>query len=154
MRVPKSARGVLASTRQLSRANQVFITEAGTEDLESHSQVSARPSRSEVGDADPVNRGNRRARPNRTLLHRIESPRLTVTPFLDDLAHGIFATRSPARPNPIGLSTDRLVAISGSTIEIEDGRGADVLRVNGPATLRVVIETRLRSKIWMRGDFA
>jgi tRNA (Thr-GGU) A37 N-methylase len=34
--------------------------------------------------------------------------------------HGIFATRSPARPNPIGLSTVRLLAISGSTIEIED----------------------------------
>jgi tRNA (adenine37-N6)-methyltransferase len=53
-------------------------------------------------------------------LHRIESPRLTVTPFLDDQAHGIFATRSPARPNPIGLSTVRLIAVFGSTIEIED----------------------------------
>lgn len=53
-------------------------------------------------------------------LHLITSPRLTVTPFLDDQAHGIFATRSPARPNPIGLSTVRLIAIAGSTIEIED----------------------------------
>ncbi|HEY8846852.1 MAG TPA: tRNA (N6-threonylcarbamoyladenosine(37)-N6)-methyltransferase TrmO [Candidatus Limnocylindrales bacterium] len=53
-------------------------------------------------------------------LHRIESPKLTVTPFLDDRAHGIFATRAPARPNPIGISTVRLVAVSGSTIEIED----------------------------------
>jgi tRNA-Thr(GGU) m(6)t(6)A37 methyltransferase TsaA len=53
-------------------------------------------------------------------LHRIESPMLTVTPFLDDRAHGIFATRSPARPNPIGISTVRLIAVSGSTIEIED----------------------------------
>jgi tRNA-Thr(GGU) m(6)t(6)A37 methyltransferase TsaA len=53
-------------------------------------------------------------------LHLIASSRLTVTPFLDDQSHGIFATRSPARPNPIGLSTVRLVAISGPTIEIED----------------------------------
>src|SRR6478752_5619097 len=37
-------------------------------------------------------------------LHRITEPRLTVTPFLDDTARGVFATRSPARPNPIGLS--------------------------------------------------
>jgi tRNA-Thr(GGU) m(6)t(6)A37 methyltransferase TsaA len=53
-------------------------------------------------------------------LHLVRSPRLTVTPFLDDRPHGIFATRAPARPNPIGLSTVRLVAISGSSIEIED----------------------------------
>jgi tRNA-Thr(GGU) m(6)t(6)A37 methyltransferase TsaA len=53
-------------------------------------------------------------------LHRITAPQLTVTPFLDDQPHGIFATRSPARPNPIGLSTVRLVSIDGSRIEIED----------------------------------
>ncbi len=53
-------------------------------------------------------------------LHRITEPRLTVTPFLDDSPRGVFATRSPARPNPIGLSTVRLIGISGATIEIED----------------------------------
>lgn len=53
-------------------------------------------------------------------LHRITAPRLTVTPFLDDQPHGIFATRSPARPNAIGLSIVRLLAIRGSTIEVED----------------------------------
>ena len=53
-------------------------------------------------------------------LHRVTAARLTVTPFLDDRPHGIFATRSPARPNPIGLSTVRLVAITGSILEVED----------------------------------
>ena len=53
-------------------------------------------------------------------LHHVRAPRLTVTPFLDDRPHGIFATRSPARPNPVGLSTVRLVRVVGSTIEIED----------------------------------
>jgi tRNA-Thr(GGU) m(6)t(6)A37 methyltransferase TsaA len=53
-------------------------------------------------------------------LHLIDKPRLSVTPFLDDQTRGIFATRSPARPNPIGISTVRLIVISGSTIEIED----------------------------------
>ena len=53
-------------------------------------------------------------------LHRIETVRLTLIPFLDDRPHGVFATRSPARPNPIGLSTVRLVGIEGSTMRIED----------------------------------
>ena len=53
-------------------------------------------------------------------LHLVSAARLAVTPFLDDRPHGIFATRSPARPNPIGLSTVRLVAITGSIIEVED----------------------------------
>jgi tRNA-Thr(GGU) m(6)t(6)A37 methyltransferase TsaA len=58
-------------------------------------------------------------------LHLVGSARLTVTPFLDDRAHGIFATRAPTRPNAIGLSTVRLGAITGSTIEIEDVDMAD-----------------------------
>jgi tRNA-Thr(GGU) m(6)t(6)A37 methyltransferase TsaA len=53
-------------------------------------------------------------------LHEIVAARLTVTPFLDDRPHGIFATRAPARPNPIGLSTVRLVGVHGPTLEIED----------------------------------
>jgi len=53
-------------------------------------------------------------------LHRITEPRFTVTPFLDDSPRGVFATRSPARPNPTGLLTIRLIGISGATIEIED----------------------------------
>ncbi len=53
-------------------------------------------------------------------LHRITDTRLTVTPFLDERPHGIFATRSPARPNPVGMSTVRLVGIEGATISIED----------------------------------
>jgi len=53
-------------------------------------------------------------------LHQVTAPRLTVTPFLDDTTHGIFATRSPARPNPIGISTVRLIGIDGTTIDIED----------------------------------
>jgi tRNA-Thr(GGU) m(6)t(6)A37 methyltransferase TsaA len=45
---------------------------------------------------------------------------LQVVPFLDDRRHGIFATRSPRRPNPIGLSIVRLVAVNGSTLQVED----------------------------------
>src|SRR5262245_2855614 len=53
-------------------------------------------------------------------LHLIEAPRLAVTPFLDDVPRGIFATRSPARPNPLGLSTVRLAGIRGTTIDVLD----------------------------------
>lgn len=37
-------------------------------------------------------------------LHEICGQELTVLPFLDTTPHGIFATRSPRRPNPLGLS--------------------------------------------------
>ena len=55
-----------------------------------------------------------------THLHRMEGYALEVTPYLDDRVHGIFATRSPRRPNPIGLSVVRLLAIEGCTLLIED----------------------------------
>ena len=48
------------------------------------------------------------------------SPSLVVTPFLDDQPHGVFATRSPQRPNPIGLSVVRLVRVEGTQVHIED----------------------------------
>ena len=53
-------------------------------------------------------------------LHQASGARLTVTPFLDDRPHGIFATRSPARPNPLGLSTVRLLGVEGTTLRIAD----------------------------------
>jgi tRNA-Thr(GGU) m(6)t(6)A37 methyltransferase TsaA len=45
---------------------------------------------------------------------------LMVKPFLDDTLRGLFATRAPRRPNPIGLSIVRLVAVEGSTLHIEN----------------------------------
>ena len=53
-------------------------------------------------------------------LHRCAGYALEVTPFLDQVAHGIFATRSPKRPNAIGLSVLRLMAITGNTLHLED----------------------------------
>ena len=45
---------------------------------------------------------------------------LKVVPFLDDVPRGIFATRSPIRPNPIGLSIVRLVERRGHELVVED----------------------------------
>lgn len=50
-----------------------------------------------------------------THLHRAQE-RLEVVPFLDDESHGVFATRAPARPNRIGLSIVRLVALEDGGI--------------------------------------
>lgn len=43
-------------------------------------------------------------------LHKAPEMRLLVEPFLDDQAHGVFATRHPARPNHIGISVVRLIS--------------------------------------------
>ena len=43
-----------------------------------------------------------------------------VTPYRDVVTRGLFATRAPARPNPIGLSAVRLLSIEGNTLQVED----------------------------------
>ena len=53
-------------------------------------------------------------------FHRAGVPRLSVTPFLDSEPHGVFATRAPSRPNPIGISVVRLVRIAGCILTIEN----------------------------------
>jgi tRNA-Thr(GGU) m(6)t(6)A37 methyltransferase TsaA len=45
---------------------------------------------------------------------------LEVKPFLDDRMHGVFATRAPKRPNPIGISVVELVKIDGKKLHIKD----------------------------------
>jgi tRNA-Thr(GGU) m(6)t(6)A37 methyltransferase TsaA len=43
------------------------------------------------------------------VFHRSEGYELVGTPPCDDRPHGVFATRSPYRPNPIGLSVVKLL---------------------------------------------
>jgi tRNA-Thr(GGU) m(6)t(6)A37 methyltransferase TsaA len=45
------------------------------------------------------------------VFHRSEGFRLKVVPYLDDRERGLFATRAPRRPNPIGLTVVRLVEV-------------------------------------------
>lgn len=54
------------------------------------------------------------------LFHRSKGYSLRVVPFLDDRERGVFATRAPRRPNPIGLSVVRLIAVEGCRLAIED----------------------------------
>ena len=51
-------------------------------------------------------------------FHRAAPAQLTVRPFLDDAEHGVFATRSPARPNHLGLSPVRLLRVEQNRLYV------------------------------------
>ncbi len=55
---------------------------------------------------------------------RAEGHTLLATPPSDDRPHGIFATRSPRRPNPIGLTVVELLSRDGPVLRV---RGVDML---------------------------
>lgn len=57
-------------------------------------------------------------------FHRSEGFSLTVTPYLDDRPRGLFATRAPRRPNPIGLTVVRLLGVEGNRLRVA---GVDML---------------------------
>jgi tRNA-Thr(GGU) m(6)t(6)A37 methyltransferase TsaA len=54
------------------------------------------------------------------VFHRSEGHALTVTPYLDRRPRGLFATRAPRRPNPVGLSCYRILSIEAGRIEVAD----------------------------------
>ena len=58
------------------------------------------------------------------VFDRSEGFDLTFTPPTDDRPHGVFATRSPRRPNPIGLSVVELLGRDGAVLQV---RGVDML---------------------------
>ena len=51
---------------------------------------------------------------------RASEPQLLVRPYLDRVERGVFATRSPARPNRIGMSAVRLLGVRGATLLVSD----------------------------------
>jgi len=53
-------------------------------------------------------------------FHRAKGVRLLVKPFLDDVPRGVFSTRAPCRPNPVGMSLVRLERRDGCTLFIAD----------------------------------
>jgi tRNA-Thr(GGU) m(6)t(6)A37 methyltransferase TsaA len=57
-------------------------------------------------------------------FHEAGTPKLRIRPFLDWQERGIFATRHPDRPNPIGLSIVELLSIEDTILQI---RGVDIL---------------------------
>jgi tRNA (adenine37-N6)-methyltransferase len=57
-------------------------------------------------------------------FHRSQGYSLLVQPFLDDIQHGLFSTRYPFRPNPLGLSVVQLDEVCDNVLKIS---GVDVL---------------------------
>jgi tRNA (adenine37-N6)-methyltransferase len=53
-------------------------------------------------------------------FHRSTGFKLRVTPFLDDQPRGLFSTRAPKRPNPIGLSVVKLIRVEGPVVHVEN----------------------------------
>ena len=57
-------------------------------------------------------------------FHKSSGFKLHARPFLDNKEKGIFAIRSPNRPNPIGISVVKLKKIEDNVLTVE---GIDVL---------------------------
>jgi tRNA (adenine37-N6)-methyltransferase len=53
-------------------------------------------------------------------LHKVDHVSIQVKPFMDNVEHGIFATRSPVRPNPIGLTVVKLTEIRDNILFVEN----------------------------------
>jgi tRNA-Thr(GGU) m(6)t(6)A37 methyltransferase TsaA len=53
-------------------------------------------------------------------FHRVKESDLIVTPFMDSHPRGVFSTRAPKRPNPIGISVVKLLRIEGTVLHIEN----------------------------------
>ena len=53
-------------------------------------------------------------------LHRASSAQLQVVPFLDTRPRGIFATRAPARPNPIAVSVLRILRVEPGRVHVAE----------------------------------
>ena len=58
------------------------------------------------------------------VFDRSRGPELLASPPSDDRSHGVFATRSPQRPNPIGLTVVELLRRDGPRLHV---RGVDML---------------------------
>lgn len=57
-------------------------------------------------------------------FHKAARTELVVTPFMDTSSRGVFATRSPLRPNHIGMSLVKILSVEDSIIMLD---GVDVL---------------------------
>ena len=53
-------------------------------------------------------------------FHLSKKNSLKVKPYMDNSVHGVFATRSPSHPNPIGFSVVRLVKVEKNILHVKD----------------------------------
>ena len=55
-----------------------------------------------------------------TWLHRSGQARMMVVPYRDTVERGLFSTRAPSRPNPIGLHCVKLLRIKDNVLQIAE----------------------------------
>lgn len=53
-------------------------------------------------------------------FHKVKKASLKVIPFMDQYERGIFATKSPQRPNQLGISAVKLLRVEKNIIHIEE----------------------------------
>ncbi|MCD6146779.1 MAG: tRNA (N6-threonylcarbamoyladenosine(37)-N6)-methyltransferase TrmO [Thermoplasmata archaeon] len=53
-------------------------------------------------------------------LHLSRKYSLKVKPYMDDKERGVFATRAPSRPNPVGISVVELLEVDGNMLHIKN----------------------------------
>ncbi len=53
-------------------------------------------------------------------FHLAQKGKTSVRPYMDEQTHGVFATRSPARPNKIGISVVELIKVKGEILHVKD----------------------------------
>jgi tRNA-Thr(GGU) m(6)t(6)A37 methyltransferase TsaA len=96
-------------------------------------------------------------------FHQSRGFQLTVKPFLDDHRRGLFATRAPRRPNPIGLSIVTLLRREKNVLHvghIDMLNGTPLLDIkpyvpafDAPrATSIGWLEGKVEHSRWMRSD--
>ena len=57
-------------------------------------------------------------------FHQQTKARLRVTPFMADHEMGVYATRSPARPNRLGLTLAQITGVTADSVQLQ---GVDML---------------------------
>jgi len=80
-------------------------------------------------------------------LHEVRDAALAVTPFADVVEKGVFATRAPSRPNPIGLSVVKLARIDGLVLHVDN---LDVLDGTPLLDIKLIspsLTTKQRSRV-------
>ncbi|MCL6544147.1 MAG: tRNA (N6-threonylcarbamoyladenosine(37)-N6)-methyltransferase TrmO [Bryobacteraceae bacterium] len=53
-------------------------------------------------------------------FHRAAPAELVVQPYMDSELRGVFATRAPSRPNPIGMSAVKLLSVEGALLRVAE----------------------------------
>jgi tRNA-Thr(GGU) m(6)t(6)A37 methyltransferase TsaA len=97
------------------------------------------------------------------LFHRSRGFQLSVKPFLDDRQRGLFATRAPRRPNPIGLSIVTLLrreknVLHVGHIDVLDGTPLLDIKpyvpaFDAPAVTSIGwLEGKVERSLWLRSD--